>query len=205
MKKIVFSLVGLCVATIAFAGIVVTKNDGNIVDVSNIVVSNTEVSYVENGISKSLPIDQVSAVLYDDGRYEEVKALPQQTQEISSYESTSQEQPIYSRNSAIETTTSSVSNYDTKQWKKEFANDWNAFAKTHKDEVKIVSKAITTVAYKQKGSIFNFGGAVSIDKSAMDAYIIAKSQGYSGDDAIRERNAVYIAEAERILESKGKK
>ncbi|MCQ2311286.1 MAG: hypothetical protein MJZ64_06010 [Paludibacteraceae bacterium] len=208
MKKIVFSLACLSATTIAFAGVIVTKNEGNIEDVSNIVVSSTEVSFMENGNSKSLPIDQVSAVLYDDGRYEDVKVMPQPTsqpiQETTSYSTNTSEQ-VVSNNDVMATTTQSVGSYDSKQWSKEFAQDYKAFAKAHKDEIKVVGKAIMTVAYKQKGSIFNFGGAKSIDQSAMEAYISAKMQGYSGDDAIRERNAVYIAEANHILESKGKK
>lgn len=207
MKKLIFSLICLSAATIASAGIIVTQNGTNIENVSKITVSSNEVSYIENGKNKSLPIDQITAVLYDDGRYEEIHVIPQPEpqpepqpiQEVPAYNVNTQ-----SNNSTVEFSAQSTGNYDPKQWNKAFAEDYNAFAKLHKDEIKIVSKAIMTVVYKQKGSIFNFGGAKSIDQFAMDAYVSAKMQGYSGEEAIRARNAVYITEAQRILDSKQK-
>lgn len=82
-----------CVTSIVLAGVIVPQNGNNIEDVSNVVVSSNEVSFVENGVSRSLPIDQVSAVLYDDGRYEEIKS--QQTSDNVAQEE-------FSNNSALE-------------------------------------------------------------------------------------------------------
>lgn len=91
MKKIIFSLICLSAATIASAGIIVTKDGTNIENVSKITVSSNEVSYIENGTSKSLPIDQVSAVLYDDGRYEEITS---QTANTSSVDESAQQDQV---------------------------------------------------------------------------------------------------------------
>ncbi len=91
-----------------------------------------------------------------------------------------------------------------KDWSKELREDIKVFSKVYPDEMKAVQKAVLTIAYRQKGSIFNFGGSVEIDKSALAAYVMAKESGATCVEAVRARNAVYLAEAENILESKKK-
>ena len=63
----------LCIPCFLRAGIIVTKENGNIEDVTNITVGNSEISYEQDGQLKSIHRDEVSAILHDNGRYEEVK------------------------------------------------------------------------------------------------------------------------------------
>ncbi|MCQ2340367.1 MAG: hypothetical protein MJZ79_06290 [Paludibacteraceae bacterium] len=78
MKKIgVILLAVLTFPIFAYAGIIIPKEGENIEDVSNIFVTGAEVKYVLNGQEQSMPISKVAAVMYDDGRYEEVKEMPQ--------------------------------------------------------------------------------------------------------------------------------
>lgn len=90
MKKQLLLLLCISISIVSLAGIIVTKNNGNIDGVSDITIYDYEVTYTENGTSKSLPIDQVSAVLYDDGRYEEITSQTANTSSVD--ESAQQEQ-----------------------------------------------------------------------------------------------------------------
>ncbi|MCQ2347135.1 MAG: hypothetical protein MJZ92_04315 [Paludibacteraceae bacterium] len=56
-----------------FAGIIVLTTGNNIEGISNISVRDQLVLYQQNGKSMSLPMEEVSAILYDDGRYEEIQ------------------------------------------------------------------------------------------------------------------------------------
>lgn len=58
-----------------YAGIIVTKENGNIEDVTNITVEIDLVSYIENGEKKTVDRKDVSAILYDNGKYEEIKPI----------------------------------------------------------------------------------------------------------------------------------
>ena len=68
MKRIIIFLL-LCNPLFLQAGIIVTKSDGNLEDVSNITVGKTEITYKQDGEIKSINRDEVSAVLYDNGKY----------------------------------------------------------------------------------------------------------------------------------------
>lgn len=72
MKRLVLFLL-LCLPCFIQAGIIVTKDDGNIEDVTSITIGSTEITYKQNGQLKSISRDDVSAVLHDNGRYEEIK------------------------------------------------------------------------------------------------------------------------------------
>lgn len=75
MKKSILLLM-LFSPILACAGIIIPKNGENIEDVSNISIQGELVMYTQGGESKSLPAEEVSAVLYDNGNYEEVHYTP---------------------------------------------------------------------------------------------------------------------------------
>ena len=80
MKRIIIFLL-LCSPIFLQAGIIVTKSDGNIEDVSNVTVGKTEITYKQDGEIKSINRDEVSAVLYDNGKYEEIKSIEEVEEE----------------------------------------------------------------------------------------------------------------------------
>ena len=67
----------------AFADIIVTKRDGNIENVTVVEITDTEVIYTQKGTRKSIPYENVEAILYDDGRY---VTLPSKSQTYSDSE-----------------------------------------------------------------------------------------------------------------------
>lgn len=105
MKKISVILFAVLIVPIfAFAGIIIPKEGENIEDVSNISVIGAEVKYVLNGQEQSMPISKVAAVMYDDGRYEEVKEIPQNTYSYTEPQSNYNVQPqsVYSNQSSTQ-------------------------------------------------------------------------------------------------------
>ena len=73
MKKLLVSLFAL-LPMFLFAGVIVKQSGENIEDVSVKSITDTEVLYVlQDGSEASIQKSEVSAVLYDDGRYEEIK------------------------------------------------------------------------------------------------------------------------------------
>lgn len=182
MKKLIVIL-SLC-PILAWADIIVQKEGENIEDVTVISVASTEITYELNGSTQTLSKDQVSAILYSDGRYEEIKAaaiVPQENTLASDFESSSES-----------TTTKAAPIVDKKEW----TADWRMFCQQYPDEVKTVSRAISIVVRKQ--GFFNFSGAKDIDMLALDAYVTTKRETSDGIAAVRARNAVYQQRAEEL-------
>lgn len=74
MKRIVlFLLVISCAGFIFAQDIIVTKAGTNIEDVTVKSITNTEIVYILNGTETTLPRSEAAAILYSDGRYEEIK------------------------------------------------------------------------------------------------------------------------------------
>lgn len=82
MKKLII-LFALLFSLFAYADIIVTKSDGNIEDVTVVEITETEVIYTQKGTRKSIPYENVEAILYDDGRY---VTLPSKSQTYSDSE-----------------------------------------------------------------------------------------------------------------------
>lgn len=73
MKRIFIILFALLPAFL-HAGVIVKKNGDRLEDISIKSSAGSDIVYVdENGSEVTLPKSEVSAVLYDDGRYEEIK------------------------------------------------------------------------------------------------------------------------------------
>lgn len=66
-----------------FAGLIILTTGNNIEDISNISIQEQLVLYQQNEKKMSLPIEEVSAILYDDGRYEEIQHKSSNYQEDS--------------------------------------------------------------------------------------------------------------------------
>lgn len=198
MKKSFLLAFAALLPLFMMAGVIIPKNGENMEGVSNIVIGQTEVTYTLDGEQKSLPLAEVHAVLLDDGSYREIDAASaasvEEGTDVVAEEAEANAQPV----------AGPASKEDLKRYRKEFAADWKAFCKEHKDELKEVVKAVQVCAYKQKGSFFNMKGAVDLDKEAMDEYLSAKARGASGYDAIRARNLIYIRRAEEINAMRGK-
>lgn len=82
MKKIIMLFV-LLFSLSAYADIIITKSNGNIEDVTIVEITDTEVIYKQNGQQKTIPYNEVEAILYDDGRY---VTLPSKNQNETSVE-----------------------------------------------------------------------------------------------------------------------
>lgn len=70
MKKIFVLLLGF-IPMFLFAGVIMTTNDERIADVSIQSETDSAIVYMQDGVEKSIAIEQVSAILYDDGKYVE--------------------------------------------------------------------------------------------------------------------------------------
>lgn len=70
MKKIFVLLLGF-IPMFLFAGVIMTTNDERIADVSIQSENDSTIIYLQNGVEKSIAIEQISAILYDDGKYME--------------------------------------------------------------------------------------------------------------------------------------
>lgn len=181
MKKSALLLLAIS-PVLAIAGIIVPKSGDNIEDATNIVVSDTEISYQIGSENKTINRSDVSAIMYDDGRYEEIKSVSQQQ--------TTSMQAV----TDFKTSASMFSSYRD-EWK----GDWKAFCRAYPTEVQEVTKAIQTIFKKQ--GIFNFKGAGEIDAIAMNAYMDAKASGADGITAVRARNEAYINKASELVYS----
>ena len=74
MKRFIFTLLLLYPLLLIQAGVIMKKTGERLEDVSIESVSGTEIVYISpSGESMTMPISEASAVLYDDGRYEEIK------------------------------------------------------------------------------------------------------------------------------------
>lgn len=79
MKKLILCLLVLC-PFMLHAGIIVKQSGENIEDVTIKSITDTEILYVDpNGKETSILKNDVSAVLHDDGRYEEIKTTTSNT------------------------------------------------------------------------------------------------------------------------------
>lgn len=74
MKKVILFLLGF-IPVFSFAGIIITSDSERIEDVSILHETDSTIIYVQEGVEKSIVIAQVSAILYDDGRYKEMTKL----------------------------------------------------------------------------------------------------------------------------------
>ena len=70
MKKIIL-LLGF-IPMFSFAGVMMTTNNERIEDVSIQNETDSAIVYLQDGVEKSIAIEQVSAILYDNGTYKEI-------------------------------------------------------------------------------------------------------------------------------------
>lgn len=70
MKKIFVLLLGF-IPMFLFAGVIMTTNDERIADVSIQSENDSTIIYLQNGVKRSISIEQVSGILYDNGKYRE--------------------------------------------------------------------------------------------------------------------------------------
>ena len=80
MKRSLFVVLVL-LPSLLFAGVIVKKNGESLEDVSITSITDTDIEYIsEKGKKLTIPKSEVSAILHDDGRYEELKqsASPQE-------------------------------------------------------------------------------------------------------------------------------
>lgn len=71
MKKILFVVMLTISSMLSFAEVIVTTNGERIEDVSIQNETESAIVYLLDGIEKSIAIEQVVAILYDDGNYKE--------------------------------------------------------------------------------------------------------------------------------------
>lgn len=71
MKKIILLLLGF-IPMFSFAGVIMTTNGERIEDVSIQNETDSAIVYMQDSVEKSIAIEQVSAILYDNGTYKEI-------------------------------------------------------------------------------------------------------------------------------------
>ena len=71
MKKILFVLLLTISSSLSFAGVIMTTSDERIEDVSIQSETDSTIIYLQNGVKKSIAIEQISGILYDNGKYRE--------------------------------------------------------------------------------------------------------------------------------------
>ena len=71
MRRFLLMLMLAVFSALSFASVIVTTNGERIENVSIQNETNSAIVYLLNGIEKSIAIEQVSAILYDDGKYVE--------------------------------------------------------------------------------------------------------------------------------------
>lgn len=72
MKKILFVAILIAFSVFSFAGVIMTTNNERIEDVSIQNETDSAIVYLLDGVEKSIAIEQVTAILYDNGNYKEV-------------------------------------------------------------------------------------------------------------------------------------
>ncbi|MBE6323619.1 MAG: hypothetical protein E7074_01430 [Bacteroidales bacterium] len=77
----------ICLCLYMQAGVIVTSSNGNIDNVEIIEVTDTDVKYKQEDSVRSIPIEVVDALLYDDGRYVTIPHI----KNVSQIESTGKE------------------------------------------------------------------------------------------------------------------
>lgn len=71
MKKIFVLLLGF-MPMFSFAGIIMTSSNERLEDVTIASETDSAIVYIQDGVEKSIAIEQVSAILYDNGTYKEI-------------------------------------------------------------------------------------------------------------------------------------
>ena len=72
MKRILFILILTISSTLSFAGVIMTSSNERLEDVTITSENDTAIVYMQDGVEKSIAIEQVSAILYDNGTYKEI-------------------------------------------------------------------------------------------------------------------------------------
>lgn len=70
MKRLFLFLLGF-IPMFSFAGVIMTTNGERIEDVTIQSETNESIVYIENGVEKTISIEQVQAVLFDNGNFKE--------------------------------------------------------------------------------------------------------------------------------------
>lgn len=84
MKKVILLLLGF-IPMFSFAGVIMTTNGERIEDVTIQSETSESIVYVENGVEKTISIEQVQAVLFDNGNFKE---YPKYTSPVVANEAT---------------------------------------------------------------------------------------------------------------------
>lgn len=71
MKRILFILILTISSTLSFAGVIMTSSNERLEDVTITSENDTAIVYMQDGVEKSIAIEQVSGILYDNGKYRE--------------------------------------------------------------------------------------------------------------------------------------
>ena len=72
MKKILFVVMLTISSMLSFAGVIMTTSNERLEDVTITSENDTAIIYIQEGVEKSIPVTQVSAILYNDGRFKEL-------------------------------------------------------------------------------------------------------------------------------------
>ena len=56
---------------LSFAGVIMTSSNERLEDITISSENDTAIIYIQDGVEKSIAIEQVSAILYDDGHFKE--------------------------------------------------------------------------------------------------------------------------------------
>ena len=72
MKKILFVVMLTISSMLSFAGVIMTSSNERLEDVTITSETDSAIVYMQDGIEKSIAIEQVFAILYDDGQYKEL-------------------------------------------------------------------------------------------------------------------------------------
>lgn len=71
MKKILFVVILTISSMLSFAGVIMTSSNERLEEITITSENDTAIVYMQDGVEKSIAIEQVSAILYDDGRFKE--------------------------------------------------------------------------------------------------------------------------------------
>ncbi len=73
MKKILFVVMLTISSMLSFAGVIMTSSNERLEDVTITSETDSAIVYMQDGVEKSIAIEQVSAILYDNGTYKELQ------------------------------------------------------------------------------------------------------------------------------------
>ena len=185
MKRII-TYIFLLLPMLLNAGVIMKRSGERLEDISIKSVTDTEVIYAdENGTENTLPKSEVSALLYDDGRYEEIKnQVPESNNSVQTISSTSKTK------SNQEKKDSSKSKEQTKKLAGNTTSsstaDSQASIETERtditlSEVKTNSNRTILLHYKSKAERRRFGhtkafsyGDIEMDENEMLAFVAAR-------------------------------